>query len=540
MPIILVAVAHLTGPLTLCSFPGTALAQQSATDYFQRGKKSLEEGNFLEAREAAQHAVEIDPSSAEAECLLGMSELALSDLDAAQKDLNKALDFKPDLTAAHQALGALYLQQKHLKDARQQFRLILSSHPDDFQSLYGLGLASLLDHEPESALEQFNKALKIKPRDAGLLASLLQTQLQLKQHVVAAETLAKLDGELEKNDPRRMEVAAMLVAQGAYKLASQQLERMRQTQPESYELNYNLALAYHRAGAEDQAADLLTRMLRGDERPELENLLGDVEEARGNRSGSLDALRRATELEPQNEEYRYDYALGFVRWGALNQALQAFASAAKDFPGSTRMLLGWGAVYYLTGKYVDAAQVLLRAADVAPQNPQVYYLLGRAYDAAGHLQDKMEQRFAGYLAVQQQDAWAEYFYGRILAVRAAQSSREDLAEAQQHLERAIVLDGRSAEAHTELGTVLEKRDMLVAARYELEQAVLLDPKSSAAYYRLAEVYRKTGDAERARGAQERFQALKAREKADKDREAIQGFLTRPPGFGHSQPQWGTR
>jgi DNA-binding SARP family transcriptional activator len=66
----------------------------------------------------------------------------------------------------------------------------------------------------------------------------------------------------------------------------------------------------------------------------------------------------------------------------------------------------------------------------------------------------------------------------------------------------------------------------VAARGELERAVQLDPKSSAAYYKLAELYRKAGERERAQNALERFQELKAKEQADKDREAIQGFLQR--------------
>jgi tetratricopeptide (TPR) repeat protein len=161
---------------------------------------------------------------------------------------------------------------------------------------------------------------------------------------------------------------------------------------------------------------------------------------------------------------------------------------------------------------------------MAPQDPQVYYLLGRAYDAAGLLQDVIAQRFAGYVATQPQDAWAEYFYGRILAARGQQSSREDLAEAQQHLERAIVLDGRLAEAHAELGSVLARRNQLGAARRELERAVQLDPESSAAFYKLAEVYRKLGKMEQAQEAVETFQKLKAKERADKDREAIQGFL----------------
>jgi len=514
----------LIGGLTVGTLSVAAELQKSTVDYCRQAQDLLAREKFQEARDAARRALEIDSRSAEAECLLGMAEFALGDFDAAQRDLGRALKFQPDLIQARRTLGAVYLKQKRLNDARREFELVLTSHPNDFESLYGVGLTFLLENQPSSASNEFNKALKLNPRDPALLTSLLQAQLELKQEAQAAATLTLLDGQLEKKDPRRMELAAMLVGEGAYKLAIQQFERLRETQPESYELNYNLALAYHRAGEEDQAAALLASMLGRIEIAELENLLGDVEEARGDKSRSLEAFRRAAELESQNEEYRYDYAQALVHWAALNQALEVFTAAARDFPGSARMWLGWGATYYLAGRYSDAAQTLLHAADMAPQDPQVYYLLGRAYDAAGLLQDVIAQRFAGYVATQPEDAWAEYFYGRILAAQSQQSSRDALAEAQQHLARAIVLDGRLAEARAELGSVLARRNQLGAARRELERAVQLDPESSAAFYKLAEVYRKLGKMEQAQEAVETFQKLKAKERADKDREAIQGFL----------------
>jgi tetratricopeptide (TPR) repeat protein len=99
-----------------------------------------------------------------------------------------------------------------------------------------------------------------------------------------------------------------------------------------------------------------------------------------------------------------------------------------------------------------------------------------------------------------------------------------LVKAQQHLERAITLDGRLAEPHAELGSILEKRNQFVAARRELERAVELDPKSSAAFYKLGELYRQMGERERAQKALEKFHELKASENKARDREAIQGFL----------------
>ena len=524
--VVLVGTAVFGGRLTMGNAFVAREAQESAAAYCRQAQKLLLDGNSLKAREAARHALDIDPRSAEAQCLLGMAEWALGDSDAAEKDLSKALELDPGLIMAQRTLGAIYLKQKRLKDARRQFASVLASQPNDFESLYGLGLTFLLDNHPAAALGPFHQASKIQPQNPGLLASLLQTQLQLKQETPAAATLAQMDSQLDKKDPRRRELAAMLAGEGAYKLAVKQFERLRETQPESYELNYNLALAYHLAGQDDQAAALLAQMLGGKEIAELENLLGDVEEARGNKSKSLEAFRRAAGLEPKNVDYRYDYAQALAHEWLLNQALDVFRGAAADFPQSARIWMGWGAAYYLAGKYPEAAQTLLHTAEIAPQAGEVYYLLGRVYDAAGPFQNAIAERFADHCRTEPSDVWGHYFYGHILAESSQQASSARLLEAQEHLEKAVALNDRLAEAHTELGKVLDQCGQIEAARKELERAVQLDPQSSSAYYRLAIVYRKAEEPALAQQASVKFQQLKAQERTNLDREQIQGFLER--------------
>jgi len=525
---IILWVSSLFVGAAFANLPVTAKLQESVTDYCRRAQELLAQEKFQDAREAALHALDIDSHSAEAECLLGMAEFGLENVAAAGEDLQKALELNPSLFAAHRTLGEIYLKQKRLNEARRQFERALASNPDDSESLYQLGVTLLLLHQAGPAENELEKALKAKPRELAILSSLLQAQLELKQEAQAGATVALLNSQLDKHDPRRVELAATLVDHGAYQLAIQQFRRLLETDPESFDLNYNLALAYHRAGEDDQAAALLSRLLAHQESAELENLLGDVEQGRGNRPRSLVAFRRAAELEPHNEEYRYDYAQSLAASSLLNEALEAFKGATRDFPDSVRMWLGWGATYYLAGNYAEAARTLLHGADVGPQSPRAYYLLGRAFDAAGPIQSVITRRFADYLAQKPNDAWAEYFYGRILVLRGRQSSPEDLAEAQRHLERAIALDARLAEAHAELGSLLELTNQFGAARRELERAVDLDPKSSTSFYKLAGFYRRTGESEREQKALAKFQELKTKERASKDREAMSGFL-KPSG-----------
>ena len=502
-----------------------ARAQESPQDYRTQAQKLLAEGNYHQARQAAEAALRLEPHSAEAENLAGTAAFALGDLPAAESHLRRALELQPDLVASHRALAATYLGEKKVKDARFEFLAVLATEPHDFICLYSLG-RTFLEEQPAEALKQFERASQVKPHDPTLLAGELEAHLRLNQEAEAQAVLADLDLQLNEGDARREQIAALLVSHGAYPLAAHEFELLHKAQPDSYQVNYNLALSYHRAGREEDAARQLHSLLVNQKNAELEDLLGEVELSRGQASEALAAYRRAVELEPRNEDYRYDYAQALVHQWELNQALQAFSEATKDFPRSARMRLGLGATYYLAGKYPEAAQTLLKAGEIAPDRSEVYYLLGRDYDAAGPLQGAIEQEFLGYLSAKPQDAWAEYFYGRILSVSSSNASLERLRKAQEHLEKAVAVNGKLAEAHTELGDVFERLGQLETARKELERAVQLDPQSSAAFYKLAQVYRRLGEIEKAQQATQRFQQLKTQQRADLDREQIQSFLER--------------
>ena len=501
-------------------------AVQSVTvDNLRQAELYLADNNLSQALAAAQKALDLDPHSAEANAIAGAAEFGLGEMASAQKHLQAALQLDPGLLLARRTLGGLYLKQKRAQDASRQFEKALESHPQDFVSRYGLGLALLMDHQPAAARRQLEQALLQKPNDPRVLLGILQADLQLHRSSEAAASLAQLDSQLDPRNPVRREIAALLVSQGAYELAAQEFERLCEVDPDSYDLHFNLALAYYRAGKADRSSETLRNLLNHYDNAEVENLLGEVECSRGDNAKGISAYRRAAELDPRNEDYRYDYAQALAHEWQLNQALEVFRGAADDFPQSPRIWMGWGAAYYLAGRYSEAAQTLLHAAEIAPQAGEIYYLLGRVYDAAGTFQTAIAEKYNDYCRKEPGDPWGQYFYGHILA-SGQQASAAELRDAQDHLEKAIALNKNLAEAHAELGKVLDMGGNLEAARNELERAVQLDPHSSSTYYRLGIVYRKLGNTALADQAMAKFQQLKAQERESSDREHIQGFLER--------------
>lgn len=481
---------------------------QSVLELCREARAQLNQGKYSLARETARCALKLNPRSAEAQSLVGQSEFALGNLSAAGEHLREAVKINPAQTEARRALGATYLRQKRFEAAQEQFEAVLRSRPGNVACLYGLGFALLSQKKPSQALGPLVKAQRLSPDNPEFLTGILQARLQLGQRARAEAALAELNRHLAGNYPRQMQLAAFLVKQGAYDLAIVQFKHLLKSKPDSYDLNYNLALAYRRAGDEGQASAHIRKMLVHGDNAELENLLGEVEAARGNYGEALAAYRQAAMLQPESDEYQLDYATELALHSNPAEALKNFVAGVKRFPDSASWWTGLGGCYYLVGEYKEAAETLLHASRLAAGNANVYALLGLAYDAAGPLKKTIAQRFDDYLKTHPGDSLSHYFYGKILLDENQGKPGSNLEQAQRELNKAIELNPDLAQAHLELAKALKMRGDIKAARSELETVVRLNPKSSDAYYQLMQVYRKLGQPQEAALAAGKFQRLK--------------------------------
>lgn len=336
--------------------------------------------------------------------------------------------------------------------------------------------------------------------------------------------MEELNRQAANNYSQQMQLAEVLVREGAFDLATNQFERLLEIRPGSYELNYDLALAYHRAGRDDRAAAQIHNMLSQQDNAELQNLLGEVEEKRHNYPQALAAYKKATELQPKSEEYQLDYATELALHWNPSDALVVFLAGVKAFPNSGTLRMGLGGCDHLLGRYREATETLLRTSQLAPDNSSVYALLGLAYDAAGPLQSDVAERFEDYLKARPDDARAHYFHGKILLGQSKEKSETNSIRARQEFAKAVALDPSQPQARLELGKLLRMQGDLPAARAQLEAAVNLDPESSDAYYQLMGIYRKLGEQRKADLALQKFGELKDQSGKKANRKRVMTLL----------------
>ena len=103
-------------------------------------------------------------------------------------------------------------------------------------------------------------------------------------------------------------------------------------------------------------------------------------------------------------------------------------------------------------------------------------------------------RLAGFFKRQPEDALANYYYA-VALWKYDQSSRppETSRHVEGLLEKARKLDPKLASASLQLGIVFEDGRDLARAVESYKAAIAADPQLREAHYRLAQLYRRTGE-----------------------------------------------
>jgi tetratricopeptide (TPR) repeat protein len=360
--------------------------------------------------------------------------------------------------------------------------------------------------------------------EVSTLMGILETQLRLKQGTAAQQSAQKLATLLAPTDPRFFQLANLCAIHGDYATAIPLLERVRAAFPQSYDVNYNLSLAYLRNKNQTKAAETLQILVKQHPRAEAYNLLAVVQEQRQQYLEAVRAYQKAAELEPGNENYRFDYAFELLKHKTDRPAVAIFASGVRDFPRSLKLHLGLGCTYFVVGKQEEAAGILLKAIRIEPNNRLAYRLLGKTYEQSASLRAAVEEAFRVYLEKLPADPWAHYYYARILTSIAQSTPKPDFEKAKTHLQRALGLNPRFAEAYVQLAILLQTEDQNQESLPLLARAVEYDPRLAAAHYRLGLAYRRLGkkvDATREFGVSEK---LNAETQSDREKRTVIQFL----------------
>lgn len=326
----------------------------------------------------------------------------------------------------------------------------------------------------------------------------------------------------------RQRLAELLIAHGQVSESVEEFKKAADLDPSRVDLIFNLALAQFRAGLLDDALESAEKGKTLNDNADLEDLLGDIQEARGDNMAAARSYQAAVALAPNEEKYRLSLAVELIRHKNFDAAKLVLKQAEELQAKSWRIQFALGMVEYFTGTDEEATRILIRAVDLAPAPDIALRYLGEIQMDQASAPDpvalaklcQLSDRHPG-------DGKLFYYCGALLFRRDYASGDKKYAdEIVRKLGNASRLLQDDPSPHCQLGRAYRWLDRWQDALHESEACASMDPNSAEAHYRLARIYQHLGRQERSQAEMKLYEAASKRvadENAHRD-ETIKTFL----------------
>lgn len=288
-------------------------------------------------------------------------------------------------------------------------------------------------------------------------------------------------------------------------------------------IGYDLAFAQIQAGNLTAAEEQLRNLAAGDDAAKLHSLRALLQERTGNLSEAAHEYYRAVELE-SSEENQFalaDFLLQHKKYsGYLEESVKFFHYGVSQFPVSAKMRVGLGVALYASEQYDEAIKVLCEAVDLAPDDPKPVTFLGMARRVSPELAQQVDERLKSFAERYPNNPAANYEYAMSLWGRKGGEEGKNLAEIEKLLAKAIAKAPQWFQPHYQMGLLYESEAKYVDAVREMRRACTLEPAFPPAHFRLAGLYKRIGDRQKA--------ALEATRAKQLDNDEIKSSMLQNP------------
>jgi tetratricopeptide (TPR) repeat protein len=257
VPLVWLAFDTVKSPIVLRSLSGTVGVALIATTAVQIGQ-------WKDTRTLFKHADRVTPKNYMAITILGSLLAKEHKYDEAMAYYQTALRYQPAFPEAHFFMGAALDEQGKLDEAIAEYQKALWFKPTQEQTHLFMGIALAKQKKYDEAMAHYNAALKLNPDSAvaqNNLARILHTLGRFDEAVEhyndALETDPKL--ALAHNN-----LGILLIQKGNLTGGTVQLREAMRLNPTNSETQLNLAFALNQQQQWPEAAELFSKIVRGD------------------------------------------------------------------------------------------------------------------------------------------------------------------------------------------------------------------------------------------------------------------------------------
>lgn len=317
----------------------------------------------------------------------------------------------------------------------------------------------------------------------------------------------------------RQRVAELLIAYGQASESVDELKRAAELDRGRADLLFNLALAELKAGQADAALDSAEKSKALSDSAEAEDLLGDIQEERGDNLAAVQSYQAAVKLAPEQEKYRISLAVELMQHQGFDAAKVVLQQAEESQPKSWRIQLALGMIEHFTGSDEKAAPILVRAADLAPDPEVALRFLGDIQvDQSAAPDPAALDHICQYSDRHPQNGKMQFYCGALLFQRGyVAGDRTHHDEIVKRLRAAAGILANDPSPHCELAKVYRSLDGWREALPEAETCARMDANSAEAHYRLAQAYRRLGNPEKSQQQMKLYEIASQRQEDENKR-----------------------
>lgn len=525
------------------------------------GEAALRSNDVEGATRYFERAARLDADNPDVRTGLGLARVGAGRVDAGIADLVAASMLDPKSTRPDLALVSMHLRAGRFADAiaaidrlegkqpgtalasnlrgtarlgtgdgaaaRADFEEALRRDAAFFPAVANLAELDAREGKPAAAVERLQAFVRAQPRNAPAVVALARAMGRAgsgKEDVIAV-----LQKSVEANPTAKetaVELARLQLEAGRAPAAVTALRDAASHNPDDRAVLETLAVAYQRAGQNQQALETREKLLRLDpDSAPLHLRMAELKAALGDPPGAALSLRKAISLDRNLASAQQQVATALLKAGKADEAQRLAETLAREMPGNPAGRTLEGDVAAANGQWTDAANAYRKALALQRSTPlvikahQALRRSGRAAEGDALLREALQatpgdvplRLYAGEVAIAAGD-WrttaahyevvAKADPGNVIALNNLAWALNEVGDARavKFAEEAYRrAPGNAAIADT-LGVVLVARGDARKGLETLKQAMVLAPGVPQYALHYASAAAKAGDTAAARAA----------------------------------------
>jgi len=371
---------------------GEKRKEQQALALYLSGLLAEFDGDLSGARVQYEKAARHNPRNAELLIRQGILSLRLNETVSAEQALKAASEAAPEDPRPRFLLGVLFANQERLEEAAQQYAKVLQTDPANLGALSELAELYILQEKLEEGLAVYQRLIQERPDSPVLHFTLGVLYAKAEQWPGAIEHLSRAVELDPGNLEARLGLAVSYELAGQVEQARQEFLKALELEPANTQLIYYLARIAQRLGDLEQSARWLTRYLSFKPYEPAAHLeLAYIRLQQGRWQEAVDSIQRIMASPHADQSASQLWTLMGVAYetgGKLEAAEEAYGQAIQAGGEEAAPYLHLGILYHRRAQYPQAEQMMQKAFERDPDDPQILNSLGYLYAEWGvHLEE---------------------------------------------------------------------------------------------------------------------------------------------------------